>query len=99
MVGAYVLAEELAQAGSNYQAGLTAYENRMREVASRFRKIGPATMSTLIPRTRLQVRLTPPVLSLITRMPGPIQRRVSKLQTTPARALESIPLTGPAART
>ena len=99
MVGAYVLAEELAQAGSNYQAGLSAYENRMREVACRFRKIGPTTMSTLIPRTRLQVRLTPPVLSLITRMPGPLQRRVSKLQATPAGALETIPLTGPAERT
>lgn len=96
MVGAYVLAEELARAGSNHEAGLSAYENRMRDVAARFRHIGPATMSTLIPRTRLQVRLTPPLLRLITSMPGRLQQRVSQLQATPARALESIHLTRPA---
>ena len=69
----------------------------MRDVASRFRHIGPTTMSTLIPRTRLQVRLTPPLLRLLTLMPGRLQQRVSQLQATPARALESIHLTGPAA--
>ena len=59
MVGAYVLAQELARAGRDYQAGLRAYEDRMRELAARARSIGPSTMSTLIPRTRLQVRLSP----------------------------------------
>ena len=98
MVGAYVLAEELARAGSNYQEALSAYENRMRDVAARFRHIGPTTMSTLIPRTRLQVRLTPPLLRLLTSMPARLQQRVSQLQATPARALESIDLTGPTAR-
>lgn len=96
MVGAYVLAEELARADSNHEAGLSAYENRMRDVAARFRHIGPATMSTLIPRTRLQVRMTPPLLRLLTSMPGRLQQRVSQLQATPARALESIHLTRPA---
>jgi 2-polyprenyl-6-methoxyphenol hydroxylase-like FAD-dependent oxidoreductase len=99
MVGAYVLAEELARAGSNYQVGLSAYENRMRDVAARFRHIVPTTMSTLTPRTRLQVRLTPPLLRLLTSMPGRLQQRVSQLQATPGRAHESMHLTGPVVQT
>ena len=45
MVGAYVLAQELAQAGRNYQTGLRAYEDRMRELAAKARSIGHTTMS------------------------------------------------------
>jgi 2-polyprenyl-6-methoxyphenol hydroxylase-like FAD-dependent oxidoreductase len=51
MVGAYVLAQELAEAGQNYPTGLRAYEDRMRQLAAKARSIGPTTMSTLIPRT------------------------------------------------
>ena len=71
----------------------------MRELASRFRSIGPATMTTLIPRTRLQVQLMPMLLALITRMPGRLQQRFSQLQATPARALESAHLSPPAIQT
>jgi 2-polyprenyl-6-methoxyphenol hydroxylase-like FAD-dependent oxidoreductase len=96
MVGAYVLAQELGQAGNDHEAGLRAYQDRMCELASRFRRIGPATMTTLIPRTRLQVQLMPMLLALITRMPGRLQQRLSQLQATPARALESAHLSPPA---
>ena len=93
MIGAYVLAQELAQAGRNYKTGLRGYEDRMREVAAKARSIGPATMSTLIPRTGIQVRLMPALLRLITRMPPRMQQRLFQLQATPARALDSIHLT------
>jgi 2-polyprenyl-6-methoxyphenol hydroxylase-like FAD-dependent oxidoreductase len=93
MVGAYVLAQELGQAGRNYQTGLRAYEDRLRELAAKARSVGPSTMSTLIPRTGIQVRLIPELLRLITRMPPRFQQRLSQLQTTPARALDSIHLT------
>ena len=96
MVGAYVLAQELGQASNDHEAGLRAYQDRMRELASKFRSIGPATMTTLIPRTRLQVQLMPMLLALITRMPGRLQQRLSQLQATPARALESAHLSPPA---
>jgi 2-polyprenyl-6-methoxyphenol hydroxylase-like FAD-dependent oxidoreductase len=92
MVGAYVLAQELAQAGPN-QTGLRAYEGRMRQLATRARTIGSSTMSTLIPRTGLGVRLTPELLRLITRTPLRVQKRLLQLQATPARALDSIQLT------
>ena len=93
MVGAYVLAQELAQAGRNYQTGLRAYEDRMRELAAKARGIGTTTMSTLIPRTSIQVRLLPELLRLVTRMPPRFQQRLFRLQATPARALGSIDLT------
>jgi 2-polyprenyl-6-methoxyphenol hydroxylase-like FAD-dependent oxidoreductase len=93
MVGAYVLAQELAEAGRNYQTGLRAYEDRMRELAAKARRIGHTTMSTLIPRTGIQVRLMPELLRLVTRMPPRLQQRLFQLQATPARALDSIHLT------
>jgi 2-polyprenyl-6-methoxyphenol hydroxylase-like FAD-dependent oxidoreductase len=92
MVGAYVLAQELGQADRSYQTGLRAYEDRMRELAVRARGIGPSTMSTLIPRTGLQIRLIPELLRLITRMPPRLQQRLFRLQATPAQALDSIDL-------
>lgn len=97
MVGGYVLAHELAGAGPDYQAGLRAYEDRMRDLAAKARDIGPTIMSTLIPRTRIQVRLIPELIRLVTRLPPSVQRRVVRLQATPARALDSIDLTGPVA--
>lgn len=93
MIGAYVLAQELAQAGQNYHTGLLTYQERMRELATKARKIGTSTMSTLIPRTGIGVRLTPGLLRLITRMPPRLQQRLFQLQATPARALDSIHLT------
>jgi 2-polyprenyl-6-methoxyphenol hydroxylase-like FAD-dependent oxidoreductase len=93
MVGAYVLAQELGQAGQNYQAGLHAYQDRIRGLATKARSIGTTTMSTLIPKTSLQVRLTPEVLRLITRLPSGLQQHLFQLQATPARALNSIHLT------
>jgi len=96
MVGAYVLAQELGHAGRDHEAGLRAYEARMLELAARAGSIGTATMRTLIPRTRLQVRLMPTLLRLATQLPAGLQQRVSQLQATPARALDSIHLTRPA---
>ncbi len=93
MVGAYVLAQELAHAGPDYQTGLRSYQDRMRELAAKARSIGPTTMSTLIPRTAVQIRLIPELLRLITRMPPRLQKRLSQLQATPAQALDSIHLT------
>jgi len=95
MVGAYVLAQELGQVGRDFQAGLQAYQVRMRELASKARNAGRATMTTLIPRTQLQIRLMPTLLRLVTRLPARLQQRVFELQATPARALDSIHLTPP----
>jgi 2-polyprenyl-6-methoxyphenol hydroxylase-like FAD-dependent oxidoreductase len=96
MVGAYVLAQELGQADRELQAGLRAYEDRMRPIAARARSAGPAAMSMLIPRSGLQVRLMPELLRLVKRMPRRIEHRLAQWQQTPARALDGIQLTSPA---
>jgi 2-polyprenyl-6-methoxyphenol hydroxylase-like FAD-dependent oxidoreductase len=96
MVGAYVLAEELERADRDHATGLRAYQERMRELATRARGIGRSTMATLIPRTGLQVRLTPELLRMVTHLPPRLQQRLFQLQATPARALDSIHLTRPA---
>src|SRR3954447_5839937 len=93
MVGAYVLAQELGRAGRNHQAGLHAYQERIRSLVTKARSIGSTTMSPLIPKTRLQIRLTPELLRLVARMPPGLQQRLFQLQGTPARALNSIHLT------
>jgi 2-polyprenyl-6-methoxyphenol hydroxylase-like FAD-dependent oxidoreductase len=98
MIGAYVLAQELGRAGANYQSGLRVYEDRIGPLATRARSIGPSTMGTLIPTSSVQVRVIPELLRLITRLPAGLQQRLSQLQATPARALDSIQLTGPVDR-
>ena len=92
VIGAYVLAQELARAGRQHQSGLHAYQNRMRPLAAKARTIGPAIMSTLIPRTNMQVRLMPELIRTVTRMPPRLQQRLFQLQATPARTLNSIHL-------
>ncbi len=96
MVGAYVLAQELGQADRELQAGLRAYEDRMRPIAAKARSAGPAAMSMLIPRSGLQVRLMPEMLRLVKRMPRRVEDRLAHWQQTPAQALSGIQLTGPA---
>jgi len=95
VVGAYVLAQELARAHGDDEAGLRAYEDGVRELAVKARAIGPAIMSTLIPRTTIAVRVLPELIRLVARMPPTVQRRLFQLQATPARALDSISLTRP----
>lgn len=95
MVGAYVLAHHLGRVGPDHGPALAAYEAGMRDTASRAAGISRSTMSTLIPRTALQVRLMPGLLRLVTHLPPVLQQRLFQLQATPARALGSIELSPP----
>jgi 2-polyprenyl-6-methoxyphenol hydroxylase-like FAD-dependent oxidoreductase len=90
MVGAYILAGELHVAGGDHVRAFRAYEDRMREFVRLARTIGPATMKSLIPATAAQVWLMPRLIRLVTRLPVPIQRRLSSLQGDPARALAAV---------
>jgi len=92
VVGAYVLAGELRDAGGDHAGGFANYENELREFVRRGLGIGPASMRTLIPRTRSQVWLAPQLMRLVPRLPTAVQRKLASLQAGPARALESIDL-------
>jgi 2-polyprenyl-6-methoxyphenol hydroxylase-like FAD-dependent oxidoreductase len=92
LVGAYVLAGELREAGGDHATAFAAYENQMREFVIRSRALGPATMKRLIPRTPLQAWLTPQAMRLLPRLPTPIRQGLLSLQGGPARVLRAITL-------
>ena len=83
---------ELQAAGGDHAGAFGGYERAMGELVRRSRGIGPATMEALIPRTPTQVWLTPQLLRLVSRLPGPLQRRRSGMEAVPARALEAVDL-------
>jgi 2-polyprenyl-6-methoxyphenol hydroxylase-like FAD-dependent oxidoreductase len=92
VIGAYVLAGELRSSGGDHARAFRGYEQAMGELVRRSRSIGPTTMAALIPRTSRQVWLTTQAMRLLPRLPGALQRRLSALQSRPARALEAVDL-------
>ncbi|MFJ6756596.1 FAD-dependent monooxygenase [Streptomyces sp. NPDC091273] len=70
LVGAYVLAGELAAAVGEHTAGLAAYEREMRPFVERNQELGPANIKRMVLRTAGQVRISMAMLSLLSRLPG-----------------------------
>lgn len=56
VVGAYILAGELAAAGGDHAAGLRAYERRMRDWVLVTQKMGRANAGTLQPKSKFALR-------------------------------------------
>jgi 2-polyprenyl-6-methoxyphenol hydroxylase-like FAD-dependent oxidoreductase len=65
LVGAYVLAGELAGNG-----GFAAYEQKMRELVRRNQALGPANVNRMVMRTDRQVRMSMRMLSIMGKLPG-----------------------------
>ncbi|MGV9303781.1 MULTISPECIES: FAD-dependent monooxygenase [unclassified Nonomuraea] len=70
LVGAYVLAGELAAAGGDHEAGFAAYEREMRPFAAANQKLGPANIKRMVMRSKAQVRIAMTMLSLMHYLPG-----------------------------
>lgn len=70
LVGAYVLAGELAAAAGDHRTGFPAYEQEMRPFTAANQKLGPANIKRMVLRTRGQVRISMMMLGLIARLPG-----------------------------
>jgi 2-polyprenyl-6-methoxyphenol hydroxylase-like FAD-dependent oxidoreductase len=90
VVGAYLLAAALREAGRDHVRAFNRYQDAMREPVARSRQIGPVTMKSLIPATRRQVWLTIESMRIIPRLPAAVGRRLFAFQGTPATALESV---------
>lgn len=69
LVGAYVLAGELA-AAHDHRAAFAAYERRMRPYADANQKLGPANVRRMVLRTNAQVRMSMLMLRIVGRLPG-----------------------------
>ncbi|GII03378.1 FAD-dependent monooxygenase [Planobispora takensis] len=91
LVGAYVLAGELAAAGGDHRDGFAAYEREMRPFAAANQKLGPANVKRMVVRTRRQVRMSMLMLGLLDRLPGK-ERMMAKVIAPIHRAANAITL-------
>ncbi|MFE3455489.1 FAD-dependent monooxygenase [Nonomuraea sp. NPDC059194] len=70
LVGAYVLAGELAAAGGDHRAGFAAYEREMRPFVEANQQLGPANVKRMVMRSKGQIRFVMTMLSLMRYLPG-----------------------------
>jgi 2-polyprenyl-6-methoxyphenol hydroxylase-like FAD-dependent oxidoreductase len=95
VVGAYVLASELAASGDDHLRGLAACERALRPAVRHSQRIGPTVLKTLIPRSRVQVWATAQAVHLLPRLPGPARRFLTSFGGGPAAMLNVVKLREP----
>ncbi|MFJ2033286.1 FAD-dependent monooxygenase [Streptosporangium sp. NPDC087985] len=91
LVGAYVLAAELAAAGGDHVAAFNAYERRMRPFVHENQKLGPANIKRMVIRSKSQVRFSMVMLGLMARIPGK-DRMLAKIMEPISKAANAITL-------
>ncbi|MGK5553370.1 FAD-dependent monooxygenase [Actinomadura kijaniata] len=85
VVGAYVLAGELARAGGDHERAFPAYERAMAEHVRGSRAVALSAAATLIPTSRLGVRALAGGTRLISALPARPSRALMRLTTKSAR--------------
>jgi 2-polyprenyl-6-methoxyphenol hydroxylase-like FAD-dependent oxidoreductase len=95
VVGAYVLASELAAASGDQLRGLAAYEQELRPAVYQSQRIGPAVMNALTPRYRMQLWAIAQAIRLLPRLPAPVRRRLTSFGGGPAAMLDAVKLRDP----
>ncbi len=97
VVGAYVLASELAAAGDDHSVAFPAYERALADAVAASRTIGPSVLATLIPRSELQVWTMAQAMRLLPRLPRVLQRKLTSFGGGPAAMLNGVDLRPPVA--
>lgn len=69
LVGAYVLAGELAAAGDDHHAAFVGYEAAMRDIVTRSQKLASSAASGLIPTSRMQIRIRNQAIRVLPYLP------------------------------
>jgi 2-polyprenyl-6-methoxyphenol hydroxylase-like FAD-dependent oxidoreductase len=95
VVGAYVLASELAAASGDHPRALAAYEAVLRPAVRQSQRIGPAVLKALIPGSRVQLWAMEQAIRLLPRLPGPARRRLTSFGGGPAAMLGAVRLRDP----
>ncbi|MEU7838101.1 FAD-dependent monooxygenase [Nonomuraea sp. NPDC049129] len=90
IVGAYVLAGELARAGGDHERAFPAYERAMAEHVRGSRAVALSAAKTLVPTSRLGVRGLVQGLRLISALPAGPSRALVRLTTKSARLYNSM---------
>ncbi|GAA1281799.1 FAD-dependent monooxygenase [Pseudonocardia aurantiaca] len=87
LVGAYLLAGELATARGDHRLAFGAYERQLRPFVERNQRLAKSGTFALVPATRTQIWLRDRLLGALTRL-GPLARRLNGGVNQAARALE-----------
>ncbi|AHH21265.1 monooxygenase [Nocardia nova SH22a] len=90
VVGAYVLAGELARAGGDLERALPAYERAMAAHVRGGREVATGAAKTLIPTSALGVRGLVQATRLLSILPTPAARTFLRLTSTTARVYNSM---------
>jgi 2-polyprenyl-6-methoxyphenol hydroxylase-like FAD-dependent oxidoreductase len=89
IVGAYVLAGELADAGGDHVRAFAAYEQALGDYVRRSRTFAINMAKRLIPDSRLQLWALAQATWLFSRVPAPVARAVAKLGSEGVRLHDS----------
>jgi 2-polyprenyl-6-methoxyphenol hydroxylase-like FAD-dependent oxidoreductase len=92
VLGAYVLAGELAEADGDHLRAFAAYELRMHEPVQRSRTFARGAAKGIVPGSRIGVWALTRGAQLISAMPGSLSRSVAKLNTKGIRMHDSMPV-------
>jgi 2-polyprenyl-6-methoxyphenol hydroxylase-like FAD-dependent oxidoreductase len=92
VIGAYVLAGELAAAGDDYERGFAAYEREMTEYVLRARRFAIRAAKTLIPGSAFGVWALANVSRLVSVLPSSFSRALARLDSSGARMHDEFPL-------
>jgi 2-polyprenyl-6-methoxyphenol hydroxylase-like FAD-dependent oxidoreductase len=90
VLGAYVLAGELARAGGDHVRAFAAYEREMREPVLRSRAFARGAAKSLVPDSRAAVWAMTQVVRLVSLLPASLTRTVAKFNTKGLRMHDSM---------
>lgn len=90
VLGAYVLAGELAAAQGDYTRAFAAYERAMTDAVRRSRAFARAAAKTIVPSSRAGVWGLTRAAQLISVLPAGVSRAIAKLNTNGARLYDSM---------
>lgn len=88
-----MLAAELRGAKPDgIEAALRRYEAALAEPVRNSRRIGPAVLGSLVPRSRAQVWASAQIMRLLPRLPHPVRSRLTSFGGGPAAMLDGLVL-------
>lgn len=95
IIGAYLLASELARAGGDHIRGFAAYQRALEPVVRQSRMIGPTAINLIIPRSRGQIWLTAQAVHVLPHIPAQLRQRLTAFGGSPAAMLDQARLSPP----
>jgi 2-polyprenyl-6-methoxyphenol hydroxylase-like FAD-dependent oxidoreductase len=90
VIGAYVLAGELARAGGDYERAFAAYQREMAEAVTRSRAFARGAAKTIVPGSRAALWAITRGLQLVSLLPASLTTAVAKLNTKGLRMYDSM---------